>query len=138
MEQQDNRADYLINMSDEKSKDWSDFKMQKAKEIADKVVDYKLPKVDFYEQEEIENRQVVRTCQSILKEYGESFCVFLHEDSSFKEKLRKKFQYYEIDCYWEIKDKKGKAGKEFCFTPDTFRKFELVTNKAKEVKKCKK
>jgi hypothetical protein len=89
-------------------------------------------------QEKIENRQVVSTCQNILKEYGESFCVFLHKDSSFTEKLRKKFQYYKIDCYWEIKDKKGKAGKEFCFTPDTFRKFYLVTNKTKETRKCKK
>lgn len=129
---------YFINLTNTPSYEWDTYKQGYALTLADEIVDYKLPKVNFYEQEKEENRQIVSICQNILKEYGESFCVFLHEDSSFKEKLRKKFQYYKIDCYWEIKGRKGKASREFCFTPDTFRKFELVTNKAKEVGKCKK
>lgn len=122
MEQQDNRADYLINMSDEKSKDWGDFKMQKAKEIANKVVDYKLPTIPFLTDED----EVRATAYSVYKEVqtkykDKTFVVVLGiTPGHFNNTLKRQFKDKCISVYTPDKEVVWKKG---CMQLGAFRRF---------------
>lgn len=122
MEQQDNRTDYLINMSDEKSKDWGDFKMQKAKEIAKKIADYQLPTIPFLTDED----EVKATAYSVYKELqtkykGESFAILLDiTPGHFNNTLKRQFKDKCISIYTPDREVGWKKG---CMQLGKFRRF---------------
>lgn len=122
---------YFINLTDTPSHEWDIYKQGSALSLAEEIVDYTLPKVDFYEKDDVERHKAVLVSQKIMATYGEEICVFLNEDNSFKTRVRECFQRYKIDCYWAFRNNDGKTRKEFCFTPETFKRFIKVENKKK-------
>lgn len=122
---------YFINLTNTPSCEWDAYKQGYALTLAEEIIDYKLPKVDFYENNENEKRKAVLLTQKILETYGEEICVFLNEDSSFKTRVREYFQRYNIDCYWAYRNNDGKTKKEYCFAPETFKRFIKVKNNTK-------
>lgn len=112
MERQENRVDYLINMSIENSRKWDDFKMQKAREIADKVIDYELPTIPFLTDEDEVKQMAYFVYKELQTKYGDkTFAVVLDvTPGHFNNVLKRQFREKCINIYTPHREVLWKKG----------------------------